>query len=385
MNYLLVIECPDMPIEDQNPPLAEKVLKNILKDLKIDGEILTSFTNNKIFINIKIISFQEYDLIKGPSVSNEKSKFFKEKYKEIEEKDGYYYGKSFLPNILERSKEIACNFLDGFPWSIKARWTNEKKYASRPIINIECSLDKTLVEGHWNGIDFTSVKNFNHKTFEEKKSEIKNILSKYSIFENENLEKKICFLIENPKEILATFHEKFLELPEDIIKYYIAKENLGFLVKDGIKPKNQAIILCEKGKKLHIKNFSFAIECRLLDILMSYQRDLSRNLDFFIEKNKKKVLHEKIGNIEEKTKRVKSLFYEIFENSEKNQCFDLIDNYLLDTCSEITVENANLQGIIAEKFFPNLPIREIFTYPKKIEAKIVFFLDRLDTLVEFSK
>ena len=383
-NFNLYIEIPDMPIADQKlcgvffNNLKEKLKENSLlfdlqflysKDL---WQIFGTFSSN--FLSTKI---------KGPKQDSSSEKFFREKYPT----GSFFYDKNFLyveisdsnigsflaKTILELLKKHSC--------SIKMSWNNLDLDFCRPIRNIYM-----LFNGKQEFLELNLIS--------QKKKEYPAILTpeeklqklyKNSIDYNYNknlLEEKLVYLFNNPKTLIGNFNTKYLEIPEKIISSFLEDELLVVLLFENEKPVNKFLCLLESDIQENIDGFEFAVNAKLTDLFLQFQKDRSKSLENYKIQRDNKIINEKLGTFGDKIQRMEKIFQNILKNRKDDfispekieEIHNQINLFSLDISSEIVSENPTLLNSITE-----------FLIPGYTPSNFVTLLDYIDNLVEMAK
>lgn len=378
MKFKIAILIPDLPQGDQNDLLIKNFLESKIKKLHMDVSIEVSTNINQIFISGTIIKYDIYKQIKGPKEESQLI-IFKQKYKNTYEDGGNIYTNIALDSLKNRLRDLVLYFLNKYQWKTNMRWTKEKLFCTRPIRSIQFECDNQLIEGDFNGVIFKKI-NSNHDYYSDRLQLVKNISEKIALENNltivsKELIKKIAYLYLKPMGLLIEFDKKFLSMHRDIVQYSLEENNFALGLEKNGTLVNKAIVFFEENKQIKKENFLLSLEAKLLDFYFMFKRDIKKDKNYFIEKNKTKLLHSAMGTIEEKIERMKI----IAEKTQLN-CGNYIENYQLDITSNLVSDTPSLVGVIGSSIFKDENIRLIHTKPKTIETVNVAIIDKIDKL-----
>ncbi len=248
-------------------------------------------------------------------------------------------GKLSKQILKEKLPEII--FKLNFPKSM--RWGNYKKSFARPIrwilalLNDEVwdfSLDNIEVSNFTYGNRFLGLEN---KVMVDKISEYEEILLKHFVVADSEKRKKLIIenlnkietkigqkvvkndalieevnnLIEFPTAVLAEFDKKYLKLPEKIIISTLSKNQKYFALTDEKNNLTGNFIFISNGNPNYNEIIKIGnqkvVKARLEDAEFYFQEDIKHPLDYFVPKLKEVLFHKEIGNLYDKTLRVKEL------------------------------------------------------------------------------
>ena len=218
---------------------------------------------------------------------------------------------------------------------------------------------------------------------------------------------EVIHLVEYPSPFLATFNQKYLKLPEPVIVTPLKEHQKYFpFWKQNGELSNKFIVVKEGSKKnidLVRSGNENVLKARLEDAEFYYQRDVNKDLDYFLENLKGLILREELGSMYDKTQRNISLSSKIAESlnfSEENLAkikkaakyakIDLVSQMVREfpelqgVMGSIYVENHNIDSDIAlavkEHYLPDSAKSKL---PKTELGKIVSLSDKIDTLTGF--
>ena len=327
------------------------------------------------------------------------------------------------------------NVVYNFPWKKSMRWGKRNLRWIRPLQNVLCVLDGSLINFNIDHIS-TSNKTIGHRFMSPncitvhskneyfKKLESSNVLldankrvteifrkgkiiSKRNnlLFKsNSDLVNEVANLVEYPHVFLGKFDKSFLRLPKEILEFTMIKQQKYFpLYKSNGSISNKFLgvsnIKIEKNSKI-ISGNSRVIMARLTDANFFYKNDLKKGLKNYSKELKNIIFHSKLGSMDQKVKRVSSLCknYSINFKAKVKASVQSAQLAKADLCSEIVYEMPELQGLIggiyAEKegFSKDvviaisehyLPLGPLDDCPSIPESATLSFSDKVDSLVGF--
>ncbi len=219
----------------------------------------------------------------------------------------------------------------------------------------------------------------------------------YTIDKDEELIQEVAILTEYPKLISGTFLEKYLALPEELIKTTIKHHQRSFTVHSGNKITNTFVAFIdmpndELGNAK--KGYEKVINARLEDARYYYEKDIHLKLESFNEKLKEIVFQKELGTLYDKISRIEQLSREIIKILELEK---ISDNILrtaklckADIGTHVVYEFPELQGIMGRVYALKDGEPENVAYgieehyssnPSTIEGAVVGIADRIDTIV----
>ncbi len=234
------------------------------------------------------------------------------------------------------------------------------------------------------------------------------ILEKKLKFKLDNqLMDEVIHLVENPSPFLASFDEKYLELPEPVIVTPLKEHQKYFPLWDQDDDLSNRFIVVKEGGKEYIDNVregnEKVLKARLEDAEFYYQRDIQEDLDQFLEDLNGLILREELGSMYDKTLRNVDLSEKIAANL--NFAEDDIEKIKkaaryakVDLVSQMVREFPELQGVMGSIYAHNngmsndvsLAIRDHYLpdsadskLPGTELGKIVSLSDKIDTLTGF--
>ncbi|ABS60903.1 glycine--tRNA ligase subunit beta [Fervidobacterium nodosum] len=219
----------------------------------------------------------------------------------------------------------------------------------------------------------------------------------YTIDKDEELIQEVAILTEYPKLISGTFLEKYLTLPEELIKTTIKHHQRSFTVHSGNKITNTFVAFIdmpmdELGNAK--KGYERVINARLEDAKYYYEKDIHFKLESFNEKLKEIVFQKELGTLYDKISRIEQLSKKIIEILELEK---ISDNILrtaklckADIGTHVVYEFPELQGIMGRIYALKDGEAENIAYgieehyssnPSTVEGAVVGIADRIDTIV----
>ena len=207
-------------------------------------------------------------------------------------------------------------------------------------------------------------------------------------------------MTEYPYVFLGKFPEKFLDLPQEVLKYVIQDTQKYSLVFKKKKIINYFIGISNvKINKNIIQGNERVINPRLDDAQFFISKDLDSNIFQNKEFLKRVIFHKKLGSMFEKVQRITEISSYINNESYQDEKLlhkDIAELCKLDLISNMVVEIPKLQGYIGSYYALKSGINNIVaegikdhyaprnpedSIPKSIDAQIVSIADRLDTIV----
>ncbi|QJC33959.1 glycine--tRNA ligase subunit beta [Enterobacteriaceae endosymbiont of Donacia cinerea] len=436
--------------------LSKIILINFKNELKKNffkyKTIKCFFTARRIALQIYFINIIQNDYfytIKGPFIPNKKDifsnkivKFWIKKYnikniKNIFYKNKYLFYKKIIKgaHIEDLISNMIINSLKNII-SIPNFMYWDKNFFKfiRPIRNIVLVLGKknikknlfnlqsnNIIQGHRfmcsKKIILKNAEEYNKLLFKQGKiivnyterknfifNEIQKITNNLNLISkiNKKFLEELSSMVEWPVLLIGKFSKKFLTLPSEILEYiminyqkyiplYDKKKHLSFyfIILINIQTKN--------NKKI-IYNNEQVIKSRFKDIQFFFQNDLKIKFEKYLDKLKNIIFQKKLGNLFEKTIRIKNISQFIGKNIKKINIVDCIRASKLSKCdlaTQMVYEFPDLQGIIGmyyakyNKENKNViqAIKEQYQYkknnliPKHIVSCVLFIADKIDTVV----
>lgn len=254
-----------------------------------------------------------------------------------------------------------------------------------------------IMKKHFVILDFNERKQILKKTIDQ-------ILKKLqgNIIADEDFINEVVNMVEYPVAILSNLDEKYKTLPKELLIHCIQNQQKSFLIVDRHKNIMPHFIIIKNGlsENLNItkEGYENVVNSRLTDAQLFFNSDLK--VKFSSRKSKlKDIVHiDKIGNMYDKTIRVKNIVEEIsnlLNFSEKEKAIKIAEMANYDLTTKLVYEFPEIVGIAgriyAEKENFEKEICEGIEqhhYPKSFEDKIpeynsgciVSIADKIDSL-----
>ncbi|AMW32868.1 glycine--tRNA ligase subunit beta [Fervidobacterium islandicum] len=219
----------------------------------------------------------------------------------------------------------------------------------------------------------------------------------YEIDKDRSLIEEVAILTEYPKMIQGEFLEKYLELPEELIRTTIKHHQRSFTVKKHGKMTNlflAFIDMPEDVKGNARKGYERVINARLEDARYYYEKDVKVPLESFNEKLKEMVFQKELGTLYDKVLRIEKIAKVIIDILSLHKRSDTILRTAklskADIGSHVVYEFPELQGIMGRIYALKdgepkdvaWGIEEHYSSdPGTIEGAVVGIADRIDTIV----
>ena len=133
------------------------------------------------------------------------------------------------------------------------------------------------------------------------------------LVEDDGLLAEVSGLVEWPVVLMGSFDEKFLQIPEEVIRATIRNNQKCFVLRDAAHAKlvDKFILVsnleAEDGGKAIVAGNESVIRARLSDAKFFYETDLKTRLEDRLPKFEQIVFHEKLGTQAERIKRIEQL------------------------------------------------------------------------------
>ena len=137
------------------------------------------------------------------------------------------------------------------------------------------------------------------------------------LVEDEGLLNEVAGLVEWPVVLMGSFDEKFLQIPEEVIRATIRNNQKCFVLRDAAHAKlvNKFILVANMeaadGGKAIVAGNERVIRARLSDAKFFYETDLKTRLEDRLPKFEDIVFHEKLGTQAERIERIERLAAEL--------------------------------------------------------------------------
>lgn len=166
--------------------------------------------------------------------------------------------------------------------------------------------------------------------------------------------KEVLYLCESPELICASFDEKYLEAPKELIELVLITHQRYFPLVDlqGNLLPHFVVCLDTKANETIKKGNQKAVSPRLSDGLFLFHQDLKYGLDHFAAKLKTITFQQEIGTLEAKAKRLlkeAELINQSLKLSASKKEQEMAALYLkADLASHVVFEFPELQGIMGK-------------------------------------
>lgn len=225
-------------------------------------------------------------------------------------------------------------------------------------------------------------------------------------FDSELLE-EVNYLVEYPTALLGKFEEKYLVLPEIVLKVTMEKKQRYFPLKNRDGALVNKFIFIRNGTdeyaEIVIEGNEKVLKARLSDAEYYYNEDIKHPLEKYREKLSGIIFQEKLGTISDKVERVRNIVKYIGTSLNLNEgdllilnrCVDL---YKADLGTLMVSEYPELHGVMGSIYAKisgeKEPIPQIigeYIYPRTLEdsiprhylSSILSIADRVDSLVGY--
>ncbi|MGB9857243.1 MAG: glycine--tRNA ligase subunit beta [Dictyoglomaceae bacterium] len=168
---------------------------------------------------------------------------------------------------------------------------------------------------------------------------------------------EVTFLVEYPTAFLGEFDEKFLSLPEIVLKVTMEKKQRYFPLKDSKGKLVNYFIGIRNGTDKDIdivkEGNEKVLKARLSDAEYYFNEDKKEPLENYVKKLEGIIFHEKLGSIKDKVGRVKKLVLALekdFDLSEEDKKVleRAVELYKADLGTLMVSEYPELHGIMGE-------------------------------------
>jgi glycyl-tRNA synthetase beta chain len=178
------------------------------------------------------------------------------------------------------------------------------------------------------------------------------------LIEDDGLLAEVAGLVEWPVVLMGSFDEKFLRIPQEVIRATIRNNQKCFVLRDAAHAKlvDKFILVsnleAEDGGKAIVAGNERVIRARLSDAKFFYETDLKTRLEDRLPKFKDIVFHEKLGTQADRIRRIELLAIELAPRAKAD-----VDKVLLaarlckaDLLTEVVGEFPELQGIMGRYY-----------------------------------
>ena len=226
------------------------------------------------------------------------------------------------------------------------------------------------------------------------------------LIEDDGLLAEVAGLVEWPVVLMGSFDEKFLRIPQEVIRATIRNNQKCFVLRDAAHAKlvDKFILVsnldAEDGGKAIVAGNERVIRARLSDAKFFYETDLKTRLEDRLPKFKDIIFHEKLGTQAERIERIERLAGELapmvgadVEKAGRAGCL-----CKADLLTEVVGEFPELQGLMGKYYAEAQGEDEAVAHASEDHYKpkgpddlvpsdpvsiAVALADKLDTLVGF--
>ena len=273
----------------------------------------------------------------------------------------------------------------GLVWPKSMRWGENSDRWVRPIKNLVCLFNGSIVPFSYASVKSTNV-TFGHKFLSPKSFVVRNAKAylsklyrskvvvdqkkrievleeqlkekaqekKLTLSSDPSLLEELNGLVEWPIVFVGSIDSRHMNLPEEIVISVLKKQQkyIPLLEKDN-KISRYFLIVCDRDKEQFsneiIAGNERVLGARLEDASFFWKQDLGIPLEDFVARLKKRTFHAKLGNMDEKIERISSLALIISKcipgqdlENVKRACFLA----KADLSSQMVEQFPELQGII---------------------------------------
>lgn len=169
----------------------------------------------------------------------------------------------------------------------------------------------------------------------------------------DELVKKLVLSLETLNAFTGRFHEKFLELPAELVDGILENQVCVFPVKRG--EKTLPYFIGFSNKKVNreiIRGYERVVTARLEDALFYKEEDLKKTIEEHLKNTERIVYHEKLGSLRDKVERVKRLALFLGEKLFPELKSELIEKASIfsrfDHATRLGIEFPEMCGVIGK-------------------------------------
>ena len=226
------------------------------------------------------------------------------------------------------------------------------------------------------------------------------------LIEDDGLLTEVAGLVEWPVVLMGSFDEKFLRIPEEVIRATIRNNQKCFVLRDVAHAKlvDKFILVsnleAEDGGKAIVAGNERVIRARLSDAKFFYETDLKTRLEDRLPKFKDIIFHEKLGTQAERIERIERLAGELapLVGADAEKAKRAARLCKADLLTEVVGEFPELQGLMGKYYAEAQGEDEAVAHasedhykprgpddlvPSDPVAMAVALADKIDTLVGF--
>ena len=178
------------------------------------------------------------------------------------------------------------------------------------------------------------------------------------LIEDEGLLAEVAGLVEWPVVLMGSFDEKFLRIPQEVIRATIRNNQKCFVLRDATHAKlvDKFILVsnleAEDGGKAIVAGNERVIRARLSDAKFFYETDLKTRLEDRLPKFKDIIFHEKLGTQAERIERIERLAGELapLVGADVEKAKRAARLCKADLLTEVVGEFPELQGLMGKYY-----------------------------------
>ena len=178
------------------------------------------------------------------------------------------------------------------------------------------------------------------------------------LIEDDGLLNEVAGLVEWPVVLMGSFDEKFLRIPEEVIRATIRNNQKCFVLRDAAHAKlvDKFILVsnldAEDGGKAIVAGNERVIRARLSDAKFFYETDLKTRLEDRLPKFKDIIFHEKLGTQAERIERIERLAGELapLVGADVEKAKRAARLCKADLLTEVVGEFPELQGLMGKYY-----------------------------------
>jgi glycyl-tRNA synthetase beta chain len=178
------------------------------------------------------------------------------------------------------------------------------------------------------------------------------------LIEDDGLLAEVAGLVEWPVVLMGSFDEKFLRIPEEVIRATIRNNQKCFVLRDAAHAKlvDKFILVsnleAEDGGKAIVAGNERVIRARLSDAKFFYETDLKTRLEDRLPKFKDIIFHEKLGTQAERIERIERLAGELapLVGADVEKAKRAARLCKADLLTEVVGEFPELQGVMGKYY-----------------------------------
>ena len=178
------------------------------------------------------------------------------------------------------------------------------------------------------------------------------------LIEDDGLLAEVAGLVEWPVVLMGSFDEKFLRIPQEVIRATIRNNQKCFVLRDAAHAKlvDKFILVsnleAEDGGKAIVAGNERVIRARLSDAKFFYETDLKTRLEDRLPKFKDIIFHEKLGTQAERIERIEQLAGELapLVGADVEKAKRAARLCKADLLTEVVGEFPELQGLMGKYY-----------------------------------